>query len=194
MAIWKKRQHSVAHRLWTPEELDQLRAGGPVPTRSEMQCRCKANSLGITYRTPTSNRWTADEVDMVRNGVVPPGRTESAMIAYCLQHRIPVPKKETVKHYMSEDEERLILSDVVPDGYTVRECRRYASSNFNRGFKPLFKKLKDSRMERGRKIVEMRDTEKMSFPDIAKAFGLSKQRVHQLYNFYVKELEVCNGN
>ena len=187
MKIWEKKKHKVAHRDWTDDELALLKAGLPVPTRTESQCRCKANSLGITFRSPTSNRWTKDEIAMAKKGEVPPGRTENAMLSYCRQHHIPVPKK--AKHHFTDEQEKLILEDIVPEGCTENECRRHAFNKFRRGFRPTYRKVKEGRMVRGRQIVEMRDVAKLSFPEMSRILGVSRQRAHQLYNFYSAEVK-----
>lgn len=188
MAIWVKKRHKVASRAWTDDEIARLRAGEPVTTRTETQCRCKAAVLGIVYRSPTSNRWTDEEIEMARRGECPPGRTESAMITYCRGHRIPVPKKP--KADFTEEEERLILDDILPEGRSRHMCRKHAMEKFGHSFRPACKKRDDMRMERGKEIVNMRGSGK-TFLEIGQAFGVTKQRAAQLYNLYSSKMGVA---
>jgi len=182
MAIWVKKTRSRKNRPWTEDELVKLKSGEPVPTRTEAQCRCKANTLGISFRSPTSNRWTPDEVRQAKCGDVPPGRTENAMLSYCRQHRIPVPKKNAGPQFTPE-EERLIMTDIIPEGHTLRECRKYARTQLDRGFSPALKKRQEARLARGMEVVSMRKSGK-TYDEIGIAMGVSKQRAAQLYNLY----------
>ena len=77
-------------RTWTHEELEMLAKHVVPPTRSLNAARVKACSLGISFRPnedapantapdwmPAKPTYTEAELDCIRNGVIPEGRSLS---------------------------------------------------------------------------------------------------------------------
>lgn len=104
-------------RTWTPEELEMLAKHVVPPTRSLNAARVKACLLGISFRpnegapantapvwTPAKPTYTEAEMDSIRNGVIPEGRSLSGAYnkafrmgtSFATKRRRKTPQKEKV--------------------------------------------------------------------------------------------------
>ena len=102
---------------WTQEELEMLAKHVVPPTRSLNAARVKACSLGIRFRpnegspantapawTPAKPTYTEAELDCIRNGVIPEGRSLSGAYnkafrmgtSFATKRRRKTPQKEKV--------------------------------------------------------------------------------------------------
>ena len=86
---------------WTDDEIALLAKNKVPHGRTESSARFKACQLGIPFRPHTQDApeyegvqphaeppripWTDDEIEMLRNNIVPPGRTKSS--AHSVAHR-----------------------------------------------------------------------------------------------------------
>ena len=128
---------------------------------------------------------------MLREGKIPPGRTESAALSYCLQHRMEVPfrkdRKDGRMKDWPEEEIEMVKRNEVPPGRTVTECRFMARTRLGRGFTPENERKHREMLERGRQFAEQYDAGK-SYAAIGKEYGLSRQRVQQVVAAYRRSL------
>ena len=153
-----------------------LRRGEPVITRTDSQCRYKARVLGIRYRSPSSNRWTEEQIAAAKAGKRPEGKTEGAYRAYCMQHRIPVRMAGVLRENpITDTEATQIKMDIVPEGRTVTECRAYSLRAFGTGFRPSRRKA----AERALGMLRLQE-EGMTYAEIGRKPGLSRQRIYHL--------------
>lgn len=104
-------------RTWTHEELEMLAKHVVPPTRSLNAARVKACSLGVSFRpnegapantapvwTPAKPTYTEDELESLRNGVLPEGRSLSGAYnkafrmgtSFATKRRRKTPQKERV--------------------------------------------------------------------------------------------------
>lgn len=177
MAIWVKKRRLNGNKAWTDDEIRMLRRNEVPDGRTLSQCRGKAYQLGVKFVSPNSNRWTEEQIASARDGQVPEGKTESAMRAYCAQHKIPLRKGGGLnEREFTEDEAKMVLDNVVPPGRTVCECRAYSIRTFGRGFRPT----RRAAMERAVGLYNMHNADGLSYTDIARRIGISRQRVQQL--------------
>ena len=177
---------------WTDVEIGMLREGRMPPGRSVNQCRCKAASIGVEFRTPGSNRWTPEEIGMVSSGQIPPGRTIEAAVAYCLQHRLAIPKgarrpDARINDWSPEAVDR-VANDVVPPGRTVTACRFMAKTMLGKGFTPDHARRHREMLERGRRYLEAHESGR-TYADIGAEEGISRQRVQQIALAYRRTIK-----
>lgn len=104
-------------RTWTHEELEMLAKHVVPPTRSLNAARVKACSLGVSFRpnegapantapvwTTAKPTYTEDELESLRNGVLPEGRSLSGAYnkafrmgtSFATKRRRKTPQKERV--------------------------------------------------------------------------------------------------
>ena len=69
---------------WTPQEDELLRQNLPVPNRTKAAIRSRKFYLGISHKS----RWTEQDIELLKQGIVPKGHTLHACYVYAHKHNL----------------------------------------------------------------------------------------------------------
>lgn len=84
--------------------------------------------------------------------------------------------KSPYKNWTMEQVKK-VKNDEIPEGKTYAQCYYFCRVHLNRAFKPIKGKVVENRDIRGKKYHDMHESG-MSYTEIAKVAGVSRQRVH----------------
>lgn len=174
---------------WSKQDDDELLSGRIPAGRSEMSCRVRAKALGITYsRHPNGGaewaRWTDAEIEQLKKGYIPEGRTLGAARAFAFQHRIAFNLADSRRKSWTAEEDALIAKGEVPPNRTSSACRARASKLgivFDpRANIPNPKWKRDGRAE----AMWVLHNGGFTYIRIGGLFRITRERVRQLVNLY----------
>ena len=173
---------------WTDKEIELIRQGIVPKGRTLRQCITKAHMEEIPWRR--SPIWSRSEIATLKSGGIPENRTHGDIRKYCRHHGIPLPDGVAEKsrpgrkvENWSDEEIEFLKKDILPEGRSRNECLYYCRRYLKKGFKPHQAYYYN---KRGKHFHELYESG-MTYTDIGKMYGLSRQFVQNIISRYLQQ-------